>query len=290
MQAVLMHPDGVEGGLGSPEAREEIDVGPADLERVVTRSRALSAADRLGVYCNAYYARLLECLREEFTVLVQVLGRELFDEFAFGYLQAYPSRSYTLNHLGANFPRYLAETCPADEDPGWAAFLIDLATLERLYGEVFDGPGSEGRQRMPVDRLSAIPRDAWASVRLIPKVELRLVELHSPVHEYISGVRRKEDPTIPSPAETLLAVHRRDYVVRRHLLTRPQFVLLDAIVTGATVGDAIGKAAEQVDDEIGFASELGNWFRDWAAEGFFQTFELPESGAPSSPENDGGTV
>src|SRR5262249_43068317 len=97
MQAVIMHPGGVEAGVGSPVARGEIDVPPQELERVVTRSRALSAADRMAVYSNAYVARLLECLREEYPTLVHALGREVFDEFAVGYLRAYPSRSYTLH-------------------------------------------------------------------------------------------------------------------------------------------------------------------------------------------------
>lgn len=277
MQAVLTHPDGVVGGVRSSAARDEIDIGPGELGQVLTRSQALAAADRLGVYANAYYARLLECLREEFPTLVHALGQELFDEFAVDYLQAHPPKSYTLQQLGLNFPRFLAETCPADEDPAWTTFLIDLAILERLYGEVFDGPGSEAQKLMSIERLAAIPNDVWATVRLIPAVDLHLVELRSPVHEYISAVRRNENPDIPSTAETLLAVHRRDFVVRRHRLTQPQFVLLDAILAGETVGEAIGKAADHVsDDGLDFASDLRNWFRDWAAEGFFQTFDLPE--------------
>lgn len=277
MQAVLTHPDGVAGGVRSPEARGEIEVGPDELGRVLTRSRALSAADRLEVYANAYYARLLECLREEFPALVHTLGQDVFDEFAVEYLQAHPPRSYTLHELGSNFPRFLAETCPADEDPAWAAFVIDLASLERLYGEVFDGPGGEGCESMSAERLTAIPNEAWPSIRLIPAADLHLVELRSPVHEFICGVRRNESPEIPEPTQTLLAIHRRDYVVRRHVLTLSQYVLLSAILAGETVGEAIGKAADHAgDDRLDFTSDLRNWFRDWAAEGFFQTFELPE--------------
>jgi len=275
MQAVLTHPDGVAGGVRSSAARDEIDIGPDELGQVLTRSQVLTAADRLGVYANAYHARLLECMREEFPSLVHVLGPELFDGFALDYLQAHPSKSYTLQQLGANFPKFLAETCPADEDPDWAAFLIDLAALERLYSEVFDGPGSEGRDGMSAERLASIPNDVWAAVRLIPAVDFHLIELRSPVHEFVSGVRRNENPAIPGPAETLLVVHRRDYVVRRQLLTRPQFVLLDAMANGETVGEAVGKAADRVgEDGIEFASELRNWFRDWAAEGMFRDVEL----------------
>src|SRR5260370_120642 len=112
MQAAIMHPVGVAEGIASAEARGYIDVGPDEAETVVTRSRALSALERLTIYGYAYYARLLECLREEYPVLKHALGEEVFDAFAVGYLQQYPSRSYTLFQLGAHFPRYLAETRP----------------------------------------------------------------------------------------------------------------------------------------------------------------------------------
>ncbi|HJZ92317.1 MAG TPA: DNA-binding domain-containing protein [Gemmataceae bacterium] len=277
MQAVITHPGDIESGIASAEARAHIDVGPEEVERVVTRSRALAAADRLRVYGNAYFARLLECLREEFAVLAHALGEELFDEFASGYLQAYPSRSYTLNHLGANFPAYLAETSPAGEDDsGWTTFVIDLATLERIYGEVFDGPGVEGREPLSADALLTVPPARWVDACLVPAAGFRLVKLRSPVHEYITAVRRKEDPPPPTLAETLLAVHRRDYVVRRHRLTRPQFELLGAVMSGAPVGEAIGRAADAAGpDADALFTDLQSWFRTWAAEGLFQAVELP---------------
>jgi hypothetical protein len=108
MQAAIMHPL----GIASAEARGQIDVGPDQAETVVTRSRALTALERLEIYGYAYYARLLECLREEFPVMKHALSEEVFDAFAVGYLQQYPSRTYTLFQLGTNFPRYLAETRP----------------------------------------------------------------------------------------------------------------------------------------------------------------------------------
>src|SRR5260221_14393035 len=133
MQATIMHPVGVAEGAASEPARSQIDVGPDGLETVVTRSRAQTALERLEVYSHAYYARLLECLREEFPVLKHALGEEVFDAFAVGYLQQYPSRSYTLFRLSENFPRYLAETRPDGNGAyaDWPDFLIDLATLEQ---------------------------------------------------------------------------------------------------------------------------------------------------------------
>ena len=210
MQAVLMHPGGAEAGAASEAARQAIDVPPEQAERVVTRSRALSGLERLAIYNRAYYARLLECLRESYPVLFRALGEEAFDGFALDYLQKYPSRSYTLNDLGANFPRYLRESRPADEPgPGWPDFVIDLAALEWTYNEIFDGPGVEGRRLLRPDRLRAIPPERWPEARLVAVPCLRLMELRYPVHLYYTAVRRRKEPEFSEPAETFLAITRR---------------------------------------------------------------------------------
>ncbi len=275
MQAVLMHPAGAAEGVASEEARRVLDVAPEEAERVVTRSRALTALERLAIYNRAYYARLLDCLRESYPVLFRALGEDAFGAFALDYLQKYPSRSYTLNDLGANFPRYLRESRPADEvGPSWPDFIIDLATLEWTYNEVFDGPGVEGRRLVRPDHLRKIDPARWPRARLVPVPCLRLLELRYPVHEYYTAVRRKKEPDFPDPAETLLAVSRRRFVIRRYELTRPQCALLGALLRGESVGTAIEQAAEATaDDENRFAAALGEWFRDWTAEGLFLRVE-----------------
>src|SRR6266446_8313990 len=183
-QAVVTHPDGVEAGADSDEAQHLIHLPPGQLEKVITRSRALSAAERLAIYANAYHTRLLECLGEVYPMLKRTLGAEAFDGFAFGYLQEYPSRSYTLNELGRHFPRYLQETRPttdnaesesasadsADNQPAlaedWPDFLIDLAQLEWAIYDVFDGVGVEGQPLLQADELLNIPAERWPEAQL----------------------------------------------------------------------------------------------------------------------------
>jgi hypothetical protein len=280
LQAAVMHPAGVAQGIASAAARGHIDVGPDEAETVVTRSRALTALERLAIYGNAYYARLLECLREEFPVLAHAFGEEVFDAFAVGYLQQYPSRSYTLFQLGVNFPRYLAETrpeggggegLPAD----WPDFLIDLATLERTFNEVFDGPGMEGERLLDADRLRALSPERLLEARLVGVPCLRLLVLRYPVHKYFTAVRRYEGPDPPGPAETHLAVTRRRYAVRHYELSRPAYQLLNALLTGESVGQAICRAVEAAGSDLTrLESDLLTWFHDWAAEGFFQAVRL----------------
>src|SRR5216684_3580309 len=115
-QTVITHADGVDSGVSSEEAQRLIQLSPGQLEKVITRSRALSAAERLAIYANAYHTRLLECLGEVYPMLKRALGEEAFEGFAFGYLQEFPSRSYTLNELGRHFTRYLQETRPTSDN------------------------------------------------------------------------------------------------------------------------------------------------------------------------------
>lgn len=276
LQTCIMHPLGIEEGIASAEARGLIDVEQQEAEQVVTRSKALTAIERLSIYSYAYSARLVECLREEFPVLRHALGDETFDCFAIDYLRRYPSRSYTLTQLGSRFPSYLAETRP-EHDLGdtlpadWPDFLIDLATLELTFSEVFDGPGVEGERLLDAEQLSQTPPQRLWEARLVGVSCLRLLRLRYRVHRYLSAVRRGEEPLPPDAADTWLAVTRRQYVVRHYELSRPAYELLRSLLAGETVGHAIGCAAEAAGSDVErLANDLTTWFHQWAAEDFFR--------------------
>lgn len=273
-QAAVTHPDGVRAGVASADARGHLDV--TDAESVLTRSNALVPLDRLAVYGHAYFARLLDCLRDEYPVLRHAMGVEAFDAFAAGYLQAHPSRSYTLFVLGKQYPKFLRDTRPAletdDGTPDWADFLIAVAELELLFNEVFDGPGVEGKPPLDPAALAAVPPDALPDCRLVPVPCLRLVALTHPVHGYFAAVRRGEEPVPPDPAETYLAVTRANFVVRHFELSRPAYVLLRELMVGTPLGPALASAADSGADEVA----LADWFRDWAARGFFAALLPPE--------------
>ena len=104
---------------------------------------------------------------------------------------------------------------------------------------------------------------------------MRLLEAAFPVHEYVTAVRRDRAPEIPMPAETLLVITRREYVVRRGAVSRAEFQLLRAIIDGNTLGAAIEIAAEAMPDETDeeLASNLSKWFQHWASAGWFLRVE-----------------
>ncbi len=279
MMAVITHPDGVKEGANAQEAQRWIDVGAGNLESVVTRSRQLSASERLAIYGNAYYARLLECLGEVYPVLKRTLGDEVFDGFAFDYLQNHPSRSYTLNHLGGTFPDYLRETRPASGEEGdadWADFLIDLARLEWTIYDVFDGPGLEDQAEMALPDFQRMDPSAWLELTFQTAPCLRLLRFDYPVNDHYSQVRSSEGELtldFPERGRHFVAISRRDFIVRRYPLSEAQFVLLHALSEGATLGEALERVLDTAGDEANPAlvQDLSGWFRNWSAERCFFT-------------------
>jgi hypothetical protein len=279
MQSVIMHPLGIVAGIESDAARSEIAVSVADIENVIEPSKACSSIERLGVYGNAYFARLLECMRELFPATVCAVGEEAFDQFTLEYLQAYPPHSYTLEHLSDQFVDFLEETRPADEgefgDLGgsWTEFVVDLARLEWTIDKVFDGPGVENSPRLSSEQLQAIPPAEWPHARIEVASCLRLLEFRFPVNDYYTEFRQGNKPDYPAAAESFAAISRRDYVVRRFDLSSPQFALLAALSAGETIEAAIAAAAEAFfaagGDEEQLAASLPRWFQAWTAEGFF---------------------
>ncbi len=278
MQSVITHRGGVTEGVGSPEARRHLDVTLEDLESVIRRSRSLSSADRLEIYVNGYYARLMECLDEEFAVTRYSLGDELFGAVAFGYLQSYPSRSYTLGQLGASFPRYLAESrlhagaAPENAGPNWPDFVIELATLERSLYEVYDGPGMEHGGRLNPAELGNTPPAAWSQLRLTLAPCLRLHRFDHPVHEYWADRKDGGEPAPCGPRSTKLAINRRDYVVEQCELADAEFELLSEIARGASLSEAIAAALASAAEGALVESQIGAWFARWAGDGYFSEF------------------
>ena len=278
-QSVITNPEGAEDGIRASEAQHLIQITPGELESVIPASDRLPALERLSIYAGAYYARLLECLASFFPVFKRTVGTDVFGSFAAEYLHRYPSRSYTLDRLGDHFVRFLNETRPeTNESSGWPDFLVDLATLEWTIACIFDGPGAEHSELLTPESLQALPAGSFTLARLKPVVCLRIFAFRYPVSAYYSEARQANEDhevQVPDPAVEYVAILRRDFVVRRHALTELQYNLLQSILAGATVGEAIQQSSTQTDlDDDALSRVLQSSFYNWSAAGFFAGVEL----------------
>lgn len=255
-QTVVTHPAGVQQAA-------------TDLNDLLTASSQQSAEDRVAVYARSYWARLLECLREEHPLVRAAVGDAAFDALAVGYLQACPSTSYTLAQLGERFAAYLAEHRPDDD---FSAAVVELARLERNINEVFDLAGGETLGFLGPDDLAAVPVERRADVRLAPLPTFRLLSFEHDVNDWYTRLRAAAgEVQLPARRPSYVALSRREFIIRRHPLSAIQAALLQAISDGAPLGDAIAIAVEQHPADLDeLAASLQTWFAAWAAAGFFR--------------------
>ena len=275
MQTVITHPSGIRAGIASEAARQEFDVAFEDVEKIVSRSRALTGAEALMIYSRSYHARLLECFRAEFPCVLHALGNELFTDFVIEYLKYYPPQSYTLHDLAKSFPQFLAETrpkasAPLAEQETWPDFIIDLATLERAFIEVFDGPGSEGQVLARAVQMRELDDERFAQLRLAAVPCLRLLAFRYPVLTYFNEVREKKEPDMPAPSDTFLAVNRMNYRIHFSTISLAQYRVLGSLMSGLSVAEALSNASDVSGSERDWlAARMRAWLCDWVDAGFF---------------------
>ncbi len=138
---------------GAPDA--------AALDARVRADRGVSAARRIDVYANAYFARLHDALRADYPRVAETLGEAAFHDLAKLYLIAHPPRSFTLRVLGARLPEFLRSPAAELFRERWPT-CIDLAALDWAIADVFDAPDSPVLERAA---LAAIPAGDWPTLR-----------------------------------------------------------------------------------------------------------------------------
>lgn len=120
----------------------------------------LPAVDRVNIYANMYFFRILDSLKEDFPSIVEALGDDGFHDLIVHYLQAYPPTHYSLRYAGQHFAEFIE-----DEK------LSNLARFEWAQLEAFDAADAAP---LTAADLQRIPADQWPALvlKLHPSVQL----------------------------------------------------------------------------------------------------------------------
>jgi hypothetical protein len=260
--SVTTHPQGVlEGGLNALRSKQ--------LERLVTRGPELSAAERLQIYNDGYFARLVECLTDDYPAVRYALGELDFEALARAYIEKYPSRSRSLNAYG----QHMAAFCRARPEV-WAAFASDLARLEWALVEVVHEPVSGS---LTVEALSTISATDWQTARLLPSRGLRLLAFDYPVNDFFQAFRDDGEPQLPERSPTVTAVYRQGLALWRMGLEPRAALLLKDLLSGVPLGVAVAALESRMSDMNAgeeLAQLLPRWLGSWVQGGLFSGVEL----------------
>jgi len=129
----------------------------AKAEELMKPGENLSSAERLELYHRQYWFRVLDSVAEDFPILRKMAGEVLFWDLMESYLQACPSESFTLRHLGRKMSEFVAGWNRLDETQ--RRWFSAVATLEYSYMEIFEAAEWEpvSPEKLPIVELGLQP-------------------------------------------------------------------------------------------------------------------------------------
>ncbi len=249
-------------------------------EKFIKSNSRLTSFERLQIYGQQYWWRLLGSFGEDFSGLRAVLGEKKFEKLATAYLGKHGSTSWTLRNLGSKLVAFL-ESNPKLTHPR-TALALDVAHVEWARVLAFD---EIARKVIDPAKLARTPP---GRLKLALQPYIVLLELSHPVDELMHKLKRAENSAVSnavaatgsrrrahvtcrrSRKPVFLAVHRLDNSVyfKRH---EPEaHALLVALRDGSTLESACESAfagtkmpAEKC------AEKIREWFSRWSEFGWF---------------------
>lgn len=217
----------------------------------------------LRIYQQAYTARLIAALRDNFGVLPQVLGDATFDALALAYIEAHPSQRPSIRWFGDRLPEFMAARDDLVPHPA----ITDLARMEWALRGAFDAADAPV---FGVATLAELPAEAWPDLVFEPLPSVQLLALGwsvEPVWRALQNIEPGDAPEMPEPqahAHELL-VWRQGLETRWRSLAEAPARLLRGALQGETFGALCAMAADEVGDAqaaLHAASALRGWLED----------------------------
>lgn len=167
---IITDPRGVTDALNDPIPKVErfknryIQPTKSYLEWVERSS--VSSTNRLDVYAEGYFSRILECMEKDFGRTKKIVGEDVFTKLVAEYLKAHPSRFTSINEIGCHFASFISES----NEISLMEYVPDLALFEWSWIEAFyakDCLISSPDWRKEIDFSSDIRFKVHPSVRFI---------------------------------------------------------------------------------------------------------------------------
>jgi hypothetical protein len=241
--------------------------GPDAVELFVGDQQA-SAAERVGVYYDAYRLRLLEVLADDFPGLVVITGDTEFRDIGLRYLDSHPPTEPSVRWFG----RHLADFLGTDAGCRDRSYLAEMARFELARGLAFDAVDSKIAS---LEEVAAIAPDKWPEVCLDLHPTLQKLEFNWNTGPVWRAILNEE--TVPEPARLEAAVSwsvwRRDITVYWRSLSDVEVFALDEFGRGQAFAEVcVGMCGWM--DEASVPASLAAMLNQWITEGMVMNIRL----------------
>ncbi len=213
-------------------------------------SDALDPTEMIGVYRQQYRLRIYDALAEDVPGLLHLLGEQA-ERVLWGYLEATPPSSWTLNHIHHRLGDWLESTgAPAEQ--------VDMARLEWAVAEAFEA--AAGLPLGPAD-LGELP-----PLQLAPPVQL--LRLRRNVHHLRSALLMGGEVPVLQEGDFPIVVFRRGHRVRHRDVPPELYLLLCGLSRGLPLEEALESAVASDPERL--VPQIGGWFSLAGEAGWFQ--------------------
>lgn len=238
------------------------------IENKIIDAPQISVKERVDIYREGYYLRLIDILEREFSALRNLLGKEQFDALCHEYIDAYPSTHFSVRTYGKNMVTFLSNR------PNTDPLHVELAKFEWPFGKVIDAP--DGPQ-LTVDDMAALPAEAWGNLHLEFHPSMQLVSLHFNTPEIWQALFNNNPEEFPVP-ERVFSENAQDWLLwrfnqRSHYLAINSHhkIMVEAILSNKSFSDICEALCEYMDVEQ-VAQFAGGSLRDWVNSGLISRF------------------
>jgi hypothetical protein len=218
----------------------------------------------LAIYHNAYFARLQEVLRDDFSAVWYWMGDDEFARLNGAYIRRYPSAHYSLRWFGERFPGFIVEHLIAEQ----SAPLAELARLEWAFTLAFDAPPGEP---LTLQDMAQLPPEDWPGlqVQLVLSVQQVLCHFNS-LNIWRSSKDQSDFPGSEAlPQARICLVWRQQNVCQyRSLEPGEACALAGMIATGWSFSELCAELV--VTYQEGAPLQAVTWLKQWIQDGLLQ--------------------
>jgi hypothetical protein len=237
---------------------DERGPAPGVFEALVRGNERLSAAERVDIYANAYFYRLLDCLGEDFPTTLAVVGTDNFAALVKEYLLEHPPTEPSILYAGLYLADFLNDHPFAERWP----FIADLARLERAVLDVFHAADAPA---LSLETLHAVPSEEWPALKLRTHLAVEIVHSEWRIADVLHTVEQGREWTDPEHEEASVLVWRQNALINyRNLepVERDALVIVAKGASFAAVCEAVAAGAEEPNRVALIGRLMARWLAD----------------------------
>src|SRR5260370_15296967 len=243
---------------GAKRIGNERRSAPGRIETLVRGDQRLSAIERVNIYADAYFYRLLDCLYDEFPATFAVVGSDNFAALVRDYLLACPPTEPSIFYAGRYLYGFLRNHPLAKRWP----FISELARLERAILDVFHAADTS---TLSDEAMRAIPSQQWPAIKLKTHPAVAILRNEWRVADVLCAVESGRGWSQPAHQKTAGLGWRQDAQVNYRDLEDMETRALALLSEGASfaaICEAIAALATGSDQVPLIGRLLARWLGD----------------------------